>query len=139
MNTKLIASALLLAATAVPAFADDAAPAPANNYVCLQRSLIDGWGSRDDHSMIVDDRFGRKFLLTLSGLCSDLKFSFAAGVHGFGGGGMCVERGDHIVMRGGGAPTIQDTCWVSKVQRYTQEMAAADRVAREAHQPLATY
>ena len=89
--------------------------------------------------MIINDRFGRKFLLTLAGMCSDLKFSFAAGVHGFGGGGMCVDRGDHIVMRGGGASMMQSTCWVTKIQLYTQEMAAADKAARAAHQPLNTY
>jgi len=138
MKTKLILAALLASAAAVPAFAEDAAPVAPAKYVCLQRSLVDGWGSRDDHSMVVDDRFGRKYLLNLAGLCSDLRFSIAAGIRGFGGGMMCVERGDRIVMRGGGMMR-NDSCWITKVQLYTPEMAAADKAARAAHQPLATY
>jgi hypothetical protein len=138
MNTKLIWAALLTAAVAVPASAGDTTPATSNN-VCLQRHLIDGWGARDAHSMVIDDHFGRKYLLTLGGLCNDLDFSFGVGIRGFGGGSMCVERGDHIMMRGGGVSFHNDTCWVTKVQVYTPEMAAADKAARAAHQPLATY
>jgi hypothetical protein len=126
MKIKLIAAALLLTATAAPAFAD-------NTSVCLEHRDIDGWGARDNKSMIVNDRFGRKYLLSLAGLCSDLNFSFGVGIRSFGGfDGGCVERGDHVVMRGGGAFGHNDTCWVTKVEHYTPEMQKADHDALEA-------
>ena len=136
-NTFILAAAVLLAA-AVPASAADTAPAKAASHVCLQRSHIDGWGARDKKSMIIDDIFGKKYLLNLAGACDDLQFSMAAGVKGFGGPGMCVERGDKIVMRGGGVG-MHGPCWVTKVQYYTPEMAAADKAAREAKQKLPAY
>jgi hypothetical protein len=140
MKTTFIAGALFLAA-AVPALADSAATPPATtpaNNICLFRHDIFGWGSRDDHSVVIDDRFGKKYLLNLAGVCSDLNWAFGVGIRPVGGASVCVERGDHIVMRGGGvmggAP-----CWVTKIQYYTPDMQKADKAAREAKQPLATY
>jgi hypothetical protein len=93
--------------------------------------------------MVVNDRFGRKYLVTLNGLCSDLNFAFGAGFRGpghFGVPGSCVDRGDRVVMGGGGVgPVANNTCWVSKVQLYTKDMQAADKLARETKQPLAAY
>jgi hypothetical protein len=130
MKTKLLLAALLLAATAAPAFA--------SGDVCLYRRDYDGWGSRDDHSMIANDRFGRKFLLTLQGSCHDLKFGIGLGFRPLGGiGGPCIERGDHVVVSGGGA--MGDVCWIGKVLRYTPEMQQADKLARENKQPLTAY
>jgi hypothetical protein len=131
MKTKLILAALFLAATAAPAFA-------AGNNVCLYRNQIDGWGARDDHSMIVNDRFGRKYLVTLSGICSDLNYSFGAGFKPLGAGGPCLERGDHVIMRGGGAMD-RGVCWVNKILPYSPEMQKADKEARANKQPLTAY
>ncbi len=134
MKTKLFVAALLLAAAA--------APAHAASDVCLRHYDVDGWGARDKHSVVVNDRFGRKYLLSLSGLCSDLNYAFGMGIRAFGGqnAGTCVERGDRIVMRGGGVgPVPNNTCWVQKVQLYTKDMQQADKLARENHQPLNSY
>ena len=134
MKIKLILAGLLLAAAATPAFA-----AGPNDNVCLRYNQVDGWGARDKHSMVVNDRFGRKYLVTLGGLCDDLNFAFGAGFRPLGGAGFCVDRGDRVVMRGGGVTFPHSTCWVAKVQLYTPEMRDADKVAREAHQPLNAY
>jgi len=129
--------AALALALAVPAFADD--PAPAKSYTCLHYKDVFGWGARDKHSMIVDDRFGRKYLVSLQGICSDLDFSLGMGFRPLGRGGFCVERGDHVIMGGGGASPVQGTCWVTKVQYYTKDMQEADKLARANKQPLAEY
>ncbi len=143
MKAKYFLSAVLLAA---PAFAADPPPAnspPANSSVCLRHADVDGWGSRDRHSMVVNDRFGRKYLVSLSGLCNDVDFAFGAGFRPLGGAsaGTCVDRGDRLVLRGGGVMNGRDnsTCWVSKVQLYTKDMEAADKLARQNKQPLAAY
>ncbi|MDE2181724.1 MAG: hypothetical protein KGJ78_01745 [Alphaproteobacteria bacterium] len=126
MKTKFLTAALLLAAMAAPAFAA--------NQTCLQRNQIDGWGARDDHSMIVNDIFGKKYLLTLAGLCSDINFSMGVGIRSLGptNGTSCVDRGDHIVMRGVGVMPHNDTCWIQKIEPYTPAMEKADKAAREA-------
>jgi len=142
MKTKYILAALVTAITAAPAFAADTAPAPtANKNVCLMHRDIDGWGSRDDHSMVVDDRFGRKYLVSLAGVCSDIDWAMGAGFRSVGGNfpGSCVERGDHVILRGGSMAFPHSTCWVTKVQPYTPEMQLADKTAKANRQPLNAY
>ena len=129
MKTVLIAAALLVAAAA-PAAAE---PASTTDNACLMHRYIDGWGTRGDHMLVVNDRFGRKYLLSLAGYCSDLDFSMRVGIRSLGGGeGSCVERGDHVVMRGGGAIGHNDSCWITKIERYTPEMQAAYKAELEA-------
>ena len=129
MKTVLFATALLLAVAAPAA----AAPASAADDVCLMHRDVDGWGSHGDHAMIVNDRFGRKYLVSLAGLCSDLDFSFGVGIRSLGGRTFgCVERGDRIVMQGGGAMPHNDSCWITKIVRYTPEMQAAYKAELEA-------
>jgi hypothetical protein len=125
MKTVFLAAALLLAAAVTPAFA-------AGN-TCLIREDIDGWGAHGDHAVIINDKFGRKYLLSLAGYCADLNYSFAVGIRSLDSGGLsCVERGDRIVMRGGGAMGHNDSCWVTKVERYTPEMETAYKAELEA-------
>lgn len=132
MKTKLILAALLLAAAA--------APASAASTVCLRHSDVDGWGARDNKSVVVNDRFGRKYLVSLAGLCSDLNWAFGMGFRPIGGFGTCVDRGDRIVMRGGGASGMSNnSCWVTKVQIYTPDMQTADKQAKANHQPLPVF
>jgi hypothetical protein len=139
MKHTLFLAALALT-MAAPALADDVAPAkPANPYICLRYHEIDGWGSRDKTSMVVNDRFGRKYLLSLRGICSDIDFAMGVGIRPLGRAGFCVDRGDRVVVRDIGAVSNMGTCFVTKVQYYTKEMQAADRLARENKQPLATY
>jgi hypothetical protein len=101
---------------------------------CLQRDHIDGWGARDAHSLIVNDRFGKKYLLSVSGWCQDLDFSLGLGIHSFGGNGMsCLSRGDWIVPHGGATPPMRGTrCTITKIEAYTPEMEKADREAKAA-------
>ena len=121
MKRVLLTAALLLAAAA-PAAA--ATTAPATDDTCLLHRYVEGWGAHGDHAMIVSDRFNRKYLVSLAGLCSDLDFSLAVGIVSPLGdtGDFCVEKGDKIVMRGGGVMAGPSVCWVTKVERYTPEM-----------------
>ena len=125
MKTILFAATLLLAAAAPASAADDA---------CLLHRYVEGWGAHGDHAMIVSDKFGRKYLLSLSGLCSDLDYSLGVGIRSPVGDdeNSCVERGDKIVMRGGGVIPGPSVCWVTKVERYTPDMEKAYQAALEA-------
>jgi hypothetical protein len=125
MKILLFAATLFLAAAAMPASAADNS--------CLMHRYVDGWGSHGDHAMIVNDTFGRKFLLTLAGYCADLDYSMAVGIRSpIGGGDFCVERGDKIVMRGGAGMGGPSACWITKIERYTPEMEKAYKAALEA-------
>ena len=134
MRIKFVLAAFVLAAA--PAFAADT-----NTHPCLMHRDVDGWGARDNHSMVVNDRFGRKYLVSLAGLCGDINFAFGAGFRSVGGNfpGSCVERGDNVILRGGGATFPHVTCWVTKVQPYTPEMQQADKLAKANHEKLNAY
>jgi len=123
MKTTIIAAALLMAVTAAPALAGD---------FCLMNRDVDGWGTRDAHTLIVNDRFARKYLVSVAGWCQDLDFSMGIGIRSLGGGSSCVDRGDRIVMRGAGAMDRHAICTIMKIERYTPEMEKAYRAAREA-------
>ena len=125
MKTILFAATLLLAAAAAPASAAD--------DTCLMHRYVDGWGTRGDHELVVNDRFNRKYLLSLAGYCADLDFSLAVGISSPAGddGNSCVERGDKIVMRGGGAMRGPSACWITKIERYTPDMEKAYQAALE--------
>jgi len=131
MKTILVSAALLLTA-AVPAWAET--PAPAGDNTCLLHRYVDGWGAHGDHAMVVNDKFGRKYLLSLAGVCSDINYAFGVGIVSPMGdtGDFCVERGDKIVMRGGGVSQVPAACWVTKVEPYTPDMEKAYRAAQEA-------
>lgn len=131
MKTTIIATALL-AAAAVPALADGTPPPAPDKNVCLLHSEIDGWGSRDAHSLIINDRFNKKYLVGVTGLCSDLPFATFVGIKPFGAGGnFCVDRGDRVIMRGPGV-AMHGPCTVTSIVPYTKEMEAADKAASEA-------
>ncbi|MDE2112270.1 MAG: hypothetical protein KGJ79_14090 [Alphaproteobacteria bacterium] len=124
MKAFVISVALLLATAAAPSFAKD--------DVCLMHRFVDGWGAHGDHAMVVNDKFGRKYLVSLAGLCDDINYAWAAGFRSLVGNvDSCVERGDKVIMRGGGV-LGHDVCWVTKVERYTPEMEKAYREALEA-------
>ena len=123
MKTTIIAAALLMAVSVTSAFAGD---------FCLMNRDVDGWGTRDAHTLIINDRFARKYLVSVAGWCQDLDFSMGIGIRSLGGGSSCVDRGDHIVMRGGGVMDRHAICTITKIERYTPEMEKAYKAAREA-------
>ena len=123
MKITIIAAGLLIVASAVPALASDA---------CLLNRDVDGWGTRDAHTLVVNDRFARKYLVSVAGWCQDLDFSMGISIRSFGGGSSCVDRGDRIVMHGAGAMDRHGLCTITKIERYTPEMEKAYKDALEA-------
>lgn len=129
MHCTLTALAMTAVTMAAPGIA--ANPAPAKT-VCLQRHDIDGWGARDDHSIVVNDRFGKKYLLSLAGLCRDFDFSLGVTFPSRTGNGMtCLERGDRVAAHMLGEPPHGPaSCWIAKIEAYTPEMEKAYREAK---------
>jgi hypothetical protein len=124
MKTYVFAALLLLTATA-PAFAGN---------VCLRMFDVDGWGSRDAHTLVVNDKWGKKYLLTVAGWCQDLDFSMGISIHSFGGNDMtCIDRGDWIALHGPGVMHSPGArCTITKIEPYTPEMEKAYKDGKEA-------
>ena len=111
-----------------------ASPAFAKDNVCLQRDRISGWGSRDSHTLVVNEMFGKKYLLTVAGWCPDLDFSMGISFRSPGGGHFsCLERGDYIVPHGPGVmPANGARCMITQIESYTPEMEKAYKDAKNA-------
>jgi hypothetical protein len=101
---------------------------------CLRMDLIDGWGTHDAHAVVINDRFGRRYLVSVTGWCRDIEYGFGLSVHNFGDMPMsCVERGDWVVSHGGGVDHVPGVrCFITKVEPYTPEMEKAFREQKDA-------
>jgi hypothetical protein len=116
--------ALTLAAASllsVPAFAD---------RVCLQQSQIYNWDALNDHTLIVEDNFHKKFKLTLMNRCQNLQFHERLGFKVFGGTALsCVSKGDSVLS---GTTIGPQTCPIKLIEAYTPDMEKADKAAAAA-------
>ena len=80
--------------------------------------MIRGWDVVNDKTLVVTDRVGKKFAVTLMPGCFDLKFNERLGFKAFGGTGLsCLGHNDYILVPpGGGQP--RQRCFISDVQAY---------------------
>ena len=133
MKTVILTGALLLAA--VPAFAgtegDAAHKANTSGEACLFNRNVDGWGARDEHSLVINDSFGKKYLVKVAGACFDLPWAWSISVRTLGHMDSCVQRGDYVIPRG---PSVMrgERCIITSIQPYTKDMEKADEEARAA-------
>lgn len=144
MKTLALAAALMMAVSPVlmgcadatatkTAKADDASAKKPSAMICVQHHDIDGWGMRHDGKMVVSTRFGKKYLLSLSGWCNDFDFSFGAAFQSPGHiPGMCLDTGDYVVPVGNDMTPPGARCYITKIERYTPEMQAEYKKARAA-------
>jgi hypothetical protein len=111
-----IASAVLVFAATLPVtvFAQPAAPAK----VCLRQNMVHGWEVVNDKTLIVTDRVGKKFTVSLQPGCLDLKFNMRLGFQSPGGTGLtCLGHNDYVLVPpGGGLPPQR--CFIADVQAY---------------------
>jgi hypothetical protein len=124
MRTPIVAFVLLLAAPG----AAEAAPAGTSG-VCLRQDMVQGWNVLNDSTLIVTDRVGKKFRVSLAGACHDLQFLTALRFKSFGGSGLsCLARNDTVdaALPGDHGP---QRCRITEVQDYTAAMENADEMA----------
>jgi len=105
--------------------------APAERMgVCLRQDMIEGWNALNDNTLIVSDRMGKKFRLSLTGACHDLQFLTRLQFKPFSGSGItCLTRNDAVVaaLPGFGGPSQR--CLITEVREYTAAMENADQMA----------
>ena len=118
----LIAVASLALCAAVPA------QAQAPKTPCLMIGQVyDFKPLPGNRSLVVTDRFRKKFKLSFNATCNDLQFNSTLGFKSFGTGQLsCLSRGDYVLSHSYGGPA--DRCHIDKIEYYTPEMEHADAV-----------
>ena len=106
-------SALLLTGAAL------AAPAAAQpQQQCLRQNMVNGWKVVNDQTLIVTDRVGHQFTVSLAKGCRDLKWPMRLGFSaGTGFGLSCVGRHDFLYVPSNGGDVSQ-RCLIDDVQPY---------------------
>jgi hypothetical protein len=113
---KYLVSAALLAAGFAIALSPPAAAQPAQSQACLAKNMVDGWKVVNDQTLIVNDRVGRKFTVTLQRGCRDLKWPDRLGwtsSTGFAIG--CIQHNDFLYVPPNGG-NIAQRCLIKDVQ-----------------------
>jgi hypothetical protein len=125
MRIDVVALILILGASA----AVQAAPATSAG-LCLHQDMVQGWNVLNDSTLIVTDRVGKKFRLSLTGSCHDLQFLTALRFRSFSGNGLsCLMRNDTVDATLPGDHGPPQRCRISEVQEYTAAMENADQMA----------
>jgi Family of unknown function (DUF6491) len=120
---------LTVCASVVSVWAATAVPSVPKG-VCLRQNMIEGWKVLNDKSLIVIDRAGKKFRLSLTGACHDLQFQTVLAFRPFSGSGIsCLTRNDTVIasLPGYGGPP--ERCLITEIGEYTSAMENADQVA----------
>ncbi len=124
MRNTVIALALILG----PLPTGAAPPQPAG--ICLRQDMIQGWKVLNDSTLVVTDRVGKKFRLSLTGACHDLQFQTALAFKPFGGSGLsCLTRNDAVLVSLPGYDSPPERCLISRIDDYTAAMENADETA----------
>ncbi|MES2294707.1 MAG: DUF6491 family protein [Pseudomonadota bacterium] len=125
MRIDVVAFILILGT----ALGGQAAPA-APSGICLRQDMVQGWSVLNDSTLIVTDRVGKKFRLSLAGACHDLQFLTALRFRTFSGSGLsCLTRHDAVDAALPGVSGPPQRCLITDVQEYTAAMENADEMA----------
>ena len=120
MKYLVCASAAVFAACALMSTPAAAQPAQ-RQQACLAKNMVDGWKVVNDQTLIVNDRVGRKYTVTLARGCRDLKWPDRLGwtsSTGFAIG--CIQHNDFLIVPANG-PDVSQRCLIEDVQPYTDQ------------------
>ncbi len=122
---------LSLAAILAIGMVSSAAAQPSSSaQTCLSQNKVDGWKVIDDRTLIVNDRLGRKYKLSLARGCHDLQFPMRLGFSADTGFGLsCLQRHGYVFVPANG-PNFAQRCLIEDVQPYTAQMQHDDAVTK---------
>jgi hypothetical protein len=99
------------AALAVPAAAQP-------QQQCLRQNMVNGWKVVNDQTLIVDDRVGHKFTVSLAKGCHDLKWPMRLAFSADTSTSLsCVARHGFVYVPANGG-SISQRCLIEDVQPY---------------------
>jgi len=96
--------------------------------ICVQQDRIGDWAVLSDTKLIVVDKGGKKFRLTLSGACSSLQLQTTLAFRP-AGTDTCLARNDGVVASLPGYPETPERCLITDIDEYTAAMENADQIA----------
>jgi hypothetical protein len=117
---RLVSLAVAFSALALsePIVAQPSQPAVPPGGACLRQNMVNGWKVVDDQTLIVNDRVGHKFTVSLAKGCRDLKWPSHLGFsNGTGFGLGCIGHHDFLYVPANG-PDISQRCLINDVQPY---------------------
>ncbi len=83
---------------------------------CLRQDMVNGWKVVNDQTLIVTDRVGKQFTVSLAKGCHDLKWPSAMGfTSGSGSGLSCIGRNDFLNVPADAA-NVSQRCLIENVQ-----------------------
>ena len=96
--------------------------------ICVQQDRINDWAVLSDTKLIVVDKAGKKFRLSLSGACSSLQLRTTLAFRP-AGTDTCLARNDGVVASLPGYPETPERCLITDIDEYTAAMENADQIA----------
>lgn len=103
-------------------------PLAAAPKICVRQDRIADWAVPSDTKLIVVDKAGQKFRLSLTGACRGLSLrttlTFRAA-----GTAACLARNDGVVASLPGYPEPAERCLIAEIDEYTAAMENADQMA----------
>lgn len=122
---RIVPVALVVAACAAPAAAQEPAPGRA----CLRFGEIYSWKALDNRTVIAEDNRHNKFKLALMGYCPNVQFKERIGFKSPGSSYLsCMSPGDTLLVNQFGAGQPQ-RCPISSITAYTPAMERAKAAA----------
>ncbi len=100
----------------------------ASSGICLRQDGIESWAVLNDSKLIVTDRTGKKFRLSLSGACRGLQVRTTLLFRPVGGNG-CLAPNDAVAASVPGYPKSPERCLIAEIDDYTAAMENADQTA----------
>jgi len=95
-----------------------AAPAAAQPQQCLRQNMVNGWKFVDDQTLIVDDRIGQKFTVSLAKGCHDLDWPMRLFFSAETTSSLsCIGRHGFVYVPANGG-RISQRCLIESVQAY---------------------
>jgi hypothetical protein len=96
--------------------------------ICLRQDEIHDWAVLNDTRLIVIDKAGQKFRLSLSGACRSLQLRTTL-VFRPVSSNLCLARNDGVVASLPGYPESSERCLIAEIDEYTAAMENADQIA----------
>lgn len=83
---------------------------------CLRQDMVQGWTVVNDRTLVVTDRVGKTFTVSLLPGCRNLKFNQRLAFSAFSGTGLaCLGHNDYVLVPPGGGDPGQ-RCLIAGIQ-----------------------
>jgi hypothetical protein len=97
--------------------------------ICLRQDAVQDWKVLGDDALIVTDRAGQKYRLSVVGACHDLQFQTVLAFSRSREASSCLAPKDKVVASFPGDHGPPPNCAIADIRGYTAAMQNADEMA----------